>query len=181
MWDGDRRTWGQFNLLLSARVWLQLLADRGRLCDLLSKAVGRGDSEVVRRLSKVGPAPSSLIVARVTLSADRELRLQSCHVNHTYSFSQQSVIDHKGQVWFQESRNTFRLTSKWQICNVGCEMQEIMGNPCIIILYLMETWYFLIDNYCLYSKGIFALLILTDVQVWCHFRRNHILEIKTFT
>ncbi|XP_054863014.1 kinesin-like protein KIFC3 isoform X6 [Amphiprion ocellaris] len=31
----------------------QLIADRGRLCDLLSKAVGRGNSPVVRRLSKI--------------------------------------------------------------------------------------------------------------------------------
>ncbi|XP_042339462.1 kinesin-like protein KIFC3, partial [Plectropomus leopardus] len=35
-----------------AQLRTQLLADRSRLCALLSKAVGRGNSEVVRRLSK---------------------------------------------------------------------------------------------------------------------------------
>lgn len=42
------------HLFLSACIRLQLLADRGRLCGLLSKAGGRRNSEVVRRLSKVG-------------------------------------------------------------------------------------------------------------------------------
>lgn len=50
-------------LLLSACVRLQLVADRGRLCGFLSKTVGRGNSEVVRRLSKVGPAPPSLVTS----------------------------------------------------------------------------------------------------------------------
>ncbi|XP_063336768.1 kinesin-like protein KIFC3 isoform X2 [Pelmatolapia mariae] len=36
-----------------AQLRTQLLADRGRLCGLLSKAVGRRNSEVVRRLSKI--------------------------------------------------------------------------------------------------------------------------------
>ncbi|XP_070816484.1 kinesin-like protein KIFC3 isoform X6 [Chaetodon trifascialis] len=36
-----------------AQLRTQLLADRGRLCGFLSKAVGRGNSEVVRRLSKI--------------------------------------------------------------------------------------------------------------------------------
>uniref|UniRef100_A0A4W6CTY5 Kinesin-like protein n=1 Tax=Lates calcarifer TaxID=8187 RepID=A0A4W6CTY5_LATCA len=36
-----------------AQLRTQLLADRGRLCSLLSKAIGRGNSEVVRRLSKI--------------------------------------------------------------------------------------------------------------------------------
>ncbi|XP_076591896.1 kinesin-like protein KIFC3 isoform X2 [Chaetodon auriga] len=36
-----------------AQLRTQLLADRGRLCGFLSKAVGRGNGEVVRRLSKI--------------------------------------------------------------------------------------------------------------------------------
>ncbi|TDH17512.1 hypothetical protein EPR50_G00009820 [Perca flavescens] len=40
-----------------AQLRTQLLSDRGRLCVLLSNAVGNGNSEVVRRLSKVGPSP----------------------------------------------------------------------------------------------------------------------------
>ncbi|KAG7239568.1 hypothetical protein INR49_028719 [Caranx melampygus] len=36
-----------------AQLRTQLFADRGRLCSLLSKAVGRGNNEVVRRLSKI--------------------------------------------------------------------------------------------------------------------------------
>ncbi|XP_030270396.1 kinesin-like protein KIFC3 isoform X5 [Sparus aurata] len=36
-----------------AQLRTQLVADRGRLCGFLSKTVGRGNSEVVRRLSKI--------------------------------------------------------------------------------------------------------------------------------
>nr|XP_046254196.1 kinesin-like protein KIFC3 isoform X5 [Scatophagus argus] len=36
-----------------AQLRTQLLTDRGRLCGFLSKAIGRGNSEVVRRLSKI--------------------------------------------------------------------------------------------------------------------------------